>query len=150
MAGSVGIEPTHFGSKPNICSNRFTPNIFTHFHYSYLFILTLVDLGRIELPTHRFSVCCSTNWATNPLILVLSVGIEPTSCGLQPHAMTTSAKTAKFFFILYFLSFTLNLAGSVGIEPTHFGSKPNICSNRFTPNIFLLFSLQGLQDSNLN
>jgi hypothetical protein len=26
MVGSVGIEPTHLGSKPSICSNRFTPN----------------------------------------------------------------------------------------------------------------------------
>ena len=26
VAGGVGIEPTHLGSKPSICSNRFTPN----------------------------------------------------------------------------------------------------------------------------
>ena len=67
----------------------------------------MVVPGRIELPTQGFSVLCSTDWATGPL--VAREGFEPTTSGLWARRATR----LLYLAIRYFL----RKAEELGFEP---------------------------------
>lgn len=133
MVSKDGLEPSFFASEAKALSNwatrtnkmvgmarlelarslwRLTPNQ-VGFHLPHYTPMKLVPRGGIEPPTRRFSVFCSTNWATlalkdggakgsrtptyavqvhratvitiAPSKLVRKIGVEPTASALSPQ-----------------------------------------------------------------
>ena len=70
-------------------------------------LFPMVVPGRIELPTQGFSVLCSTDWATGPL--VAREGFEPTTSGLWARRATRLLYLATRYF--------LRKAEELGFEP---------------------------------
>ena len=90
----IGLEPTTCWLQISCSANWATPawciwllTTMRHFshrqsyykkRYPYRMPLFVVPWGGIEPPTGRFSVCCSTNWATKA-IMATQNGLEPST-----------------------------------------------------------------------